>query len=167
MTAAPVAHDVLVNLQDQVRVYGHLLNLSQAQLAAVQAKDVHSVHAILQELEMTMMERARLEQNRSFLLTRAGLELGVPAAEVTAAKLQATTDAAIGQAISRCSEELKAIVMQLDSVVARNRALLEHELAVMDHLVKGMTVDRTATPTYMRSGAQREAGRLRLLDAQV
>ena len=163
----PVAHDLLENLQDQVRIYSHLLNLSRAQLAATQAKDVHSVHAILQELEMAMMERARHEQNRSRLISRAAVELGCTPEEVTATKLQATTDAAISGEIARCSDELKAIVQELDTVVARNRALLEHELAVMDHLVKGMTVDRTATPTYMRSGAQREAGRLRLLDAQV
>lgn len=163
----PVAHEVLVNMEAQVRLYRHLLDLSQAQLAAVQAKDVHVVHAILQEIEMAMLERARLEQTRSSLIHRAAAELGVAVDDVTAARLEATCDEAIAGEIRRCAGELRGIVEDLDQVVARNRALLEHELAVVDHLVKGMTVDRTARPTYGRTGAQGAASPLRLLDAQV
>jgi len=167
MTAQRLAHEVLVNLSDQVRLYSHLLELSRAQLDAVRVQDVRSVHAILQEIEIAMLDRSRHEQRRELLIREVAAVLGIGQGEVTAARLQAACDAPIAAEIGRASEELRAIVKDLDDVVSRNRAYLEHELSVVDHMVKGMTVDRSATPTYMRSGAQRDTVRLKLLDAQV
>jgi hypothetical protein len=160
-------HDVLVNLEDQVRLYRHLLELSSAQLAALRKQDVHSVHAILQEIEIAMLDRGKLEMQRSVVLSLAAAELGIGVEEITAARLEEAAGAPLGGEIARCADELRQIVTQLDEVVARNRAMLEHELGVIDQVVQGMTVDREATPVYGKSGAQREVPRLRLLDAQV
>lgn len=167
MSAQLIAHEVLSNLTDQVRLYRHLLNLSEAQLAAVRTQDVHSVHAILQEIEMSMLDRARLEMLRADLIRRIAAELGIEIEQVTAARLRQITDASISSQIERAAEELRQVITELDRVVACNRSHLEHELAVVDQMVKGMTVDRTATPTYLRTGAEAQQGRLKLLDAQV
>ena len=69
--------------------------------------------------------------------------------------------------IETASGQLRALVTDLDRIVHANRALLEHEISAVDYMVQGITVDRTATPRYLRSGAQADAPRIRLLDAQV
>lgn len=166
MSDASAINEIVVNLDDQVRVYRRLLDLSQAQLVALQAQDVRTVHAILQEIELAMLERSKVDQRRSEVLMHIAQQLGIALEDVTASLLQQRADAPIGEAIANASAELRGLVGDLDGVVARNRALLEHELAIIDHMVHGMTTVPDK-PTYAADGGQREAARLKLLDAQV
>lgn len=162
-----IAHELCTNLEEQVRVWRRLLDLSQAQLTALQSQDVHAVHAILQEIEMTMLDRSRTELRRSMLIGQVATELGVPAADVTRELVAARCDAPIAEALATASDELRELVSGLDDVVARNTALLEQELAIIEIMVRGATEDRSVRTTYGKSGNQSEAPRLRLLDAQV
>ena len=162
-----IAHELCTNLEDQVRVWRRLLDLSQAQLTALQAQDVQSVHAILQEIEMTMVDRSRTELRRSMLIDQTANELGVTTADVTRDLISAHCDAPIASALATASAELRDLVTGLDDVVARNTALLEQELAIIEIMVRGATEDRSVRTTYGKSGNQSEAPRLRLLDAQV
>ena len=162
-----LVHDLCVNLEDQVRAYTRLLELSQSQMQALMVKDVQSVHAILQEVEVAMLDRSRAEHARGRMVDAIAGTLGIPAAEVTRSLLQELSSEPVGAALERAAEELRALAQELDGVVAKNRALLEYELSVIDSLVKGMTVDRGHMPTYQSAGMQTEAPRLRLLDAQV
>lgn len=162
-----IAHELCTNLEDQVRVWRRLLDLSQAQLTALQSQDVHSVHAILQEIEMTMLDRSRTELRRSMLVEQAATELGVPSSEVTRDLVMQRCDAPIATALETASSELRELVTGLDDVVARNTALLEQELAIIEIMVRGATEDRSVRTTYGKSGNQSDAPRLRLLDAQV
>lgn len=162
-----IAHELCMNLEEQVRVWRRLLDLSHAQLAALQVQDVHSVHAILQEVEVTMLERSRTEIRRGMLLEQAALELGIAASEITRSVLEQHSDAPLAQALGRSAEELRVLVGELDAVVARNRAMLEQELEIIEVLVRGATEDRSVKQTYGKTGNQTERPRLRLLDAQV
>lgn len=162
-----VAHELCLNLGEQARAWRHLLDLSHAQLHALQQQDVHSVHAILQEIEVAMLERSRTELRRSMLLTQAASMLGVPTDEVTRDVIVRHCDAPLGEALEQAAEELRSLVVELDAVVARNAAMLEQELAIIEVLVRGATVDTSARMTYGKHGMQQEAPRLRLLDAQV
>jgi hypothetical protein len=162
-----IAYEVCLNLGEQERVWRRLLDLSLAQLQALQQQDVHGVHALLQEIEVVMLDRSRTEVRRSMLLTQAGSMLGIPADEVTREHLLAHCDEAVAQELTRSAEELRALVVELDAVVARNAAMLEQELAIIDVLVRGATVDTSTKATYGKSGVENEAPRLRLLDAQV
>lgn len=162
-----IAHELCLNVQEQVRVWRRLLDLSLAQLQALQQQDVHSVHAILQEIEIAMLERSRTEVRRGVLLEQAAASLGIPSAQVTRDVIAAQCDAPLGEALGRAAEELRALVVELDAVVARNAAMLEQELAIIEVLVRGATVDTSARTTYGKHGMQQEAPRLRLLDAQV
>lgn len=165
MSGSRIAEMVL-NLEDQVRIYRQLLDLSQAQLVALRAQDVHAVHAVLQEIEVTMLERSKVEQRRSALLEAIARELGVPVAEVTASLLSQVADESVGAAIADASRRLGELVAELARVVERNRVILEQELAIIDHMVKGMTAV-PAAPTYGQTGAQTEVSRLKILDAKV
>ena len=162
-----IATEICTNLELQVRVWRRLLDLSQAQATALRAQDVHSVHAILQEIEMAMLERSRSEVRRSMLITAAAIELGIPESDVTRDAIAARCDAALAGAMQAAAQELVELVGALDTAVARNTALLEQELAIIDVLVQGATLDRGTRTTYGKSGSQSEAPRLRLLDAQV
>ena len=162
-----VTQEICLNLGEQERVWRRMLELSLAQLHALQQQDVHSVHALLQEIEVAMVDRSRTELRRSMLLAQAAKLLSIPVEELTRDHLLPHADEAIAQEIVRAAEELRVLVVELDAVVARNAAMLEQELAIIDVLVRGATVDSSARTTYGKQGVQQEAPRLRLLDAQV
>jgi len=56
---------------------------------------------------------------------------------------------------------------ELDDVVSRNRATLEFELSIVDHVVLAMTVSSEPMSGYGRTGIEVEQPRMRILDAQV
>lgn len=162
-----IAHELCLNLEQQARAWRHLLDLSQAQLAALQRQDVHSVHAILQEIEVAMLERSRTEVRRSMLLTQVAGLLGMKPDEVTRDVIAEHCDAPLGEALARSADELRSLVVELDAVVSRNKAMLEQELAIIEVIVRGATTDTSAQQTYGKHGMQQAGPRLRLLDAQV
>lgn len=162
-----IAHELALNVDEQVRVWRRLLELSVAQMQALQVQDVHSVHALLQELEITMLERSRTEVRRGVLVQQAAAVLGVPAEDVTRELVAVNCDAATAERMAVAAEELRSLVVELDAIVHRNSALLEQELSIIEVMVQGATTDTTASATYGKQGVQTEAPRLRLLDAQV
>jgi hypothetical protein len=125
------------------------------------------VHALLQEIEMAMLERSRTEIRRTMLIEAAAGELALPQEAVTREAIAARCDAPLADALHAAAQELLGLVGALDDVVAGNAALLEQELAIIDVLVQGATLDRSARMTYGKTGTQSEVPRLRLLDAQV
>lgn len=166
-TIADIAHELTSNVREQVAVWQRLLTLSQAQRQALEAQDVQSVHALLQEIEVAMLDRSRTEVRRSMLIAQAGGVLGIPAQDVTRDAIVACCDPVQGEQLVIAAEQLRVLIVELDAVVGRNTAMLEQELAIIEVLVQGATVDASARPTYGKHGMQQEAPRLRLLDAQV
>jgi hypothetical protein len=162
-----IAHELCLNVEEQSRVWRRLLDLSLAQLHALQQQDVHSVHAILQELEVAMLERSRTEVRRGVLLSQAATTLDLPLDAITRDVIAQHCDAPLGEALARAAEELRVLVVELDAVVERNAAMLEQELQIIEVIVRGATLDTSARVTYGKHGTREEAPRLRLLDAQV
>lgn len=159
-------NEIVANLQEQVRVYRRLLELSQAQVDALLQQDVHTVHGVLQEIELSMLDRAKVEQYRTVVLDRICAETGLTIGEITASRLAQLAEPAIAEAITSCSTELQGLIKELDAVVDKSRALLEQELAVIDGVIHGITV--VAEPaTYERTGDSSERTRRKLLDMQV
>jgi hypothetical protein len=166
-TIADVAHELTRNVLEQVSVWQRLLTLSNAQRRALDEQDVHAVHALLQEIEVAMLDRSRTEVRRGMLIAQSAGLLGIPVENVTRDAIVACCDQAQGEQLVAAAEELRALIVELDAVVGRNAAMLEQELAIIEVLVQGATVDVTARATYGKHGMQQEAPRLRLLDAQV
>ncbi|MCW2927565.1 MAG: hypothetical protein JWM86_1533 [Thermoleophilia bacterium] len=162
-----VTRELCLTVQEQARVWRRLLDLSLAQLDALKSQNVHGVHAILQELEVTMLERSRTEVRRGILLQQAATMLDVPVEAITRDVLVEHVDPQLAASLVEAAEELRALVVELDAVVGRNTVLLEQELAIIEVMVRGATVDSSARVTYGKHGMQHEAPRLRLLDAQV
>jgi len=166
-TIQAVASELCRNVRDQARVWQRLLDLSVAQLQALQVQDVHGVHAVLQEIEVAMLDRSRTEVRRSVLLAQAAALLGMPLDAITRDVIVAYCEPDTAAELVEAAEELRALVVELDAVVSRNTALLQQELQIIEVLVKGATVDTSIRATYGKQGMQQEAPRLRLLDAQV
>lgn len=162
-----VAEELVLNVQEQARAWKRLLDLSQAQRAALEAQDAPTVHGILQEIEVAMLDRSRTEVRRGMLINQAAAHLGIEPGDVTRDLITACCDADLGGRLEQAADELKVLVVELDAVVARNAALLEQELSIIEVLVQGATTDSTARSTYGKQGVQQEAPRLRLLDAQA
>jgi hypothetical protein len=166
-TILDIAREVGLNVAEQARVWTRLLELSHVQRIALERQDVHAVHAVLQEIEVTMLDRSRVEVRRGMLLQQAAAVLGISVANVTRDVLTACMTPADAAQLVQAAEELRALVVELDAVVGRNAALLEQELAIIEVLVEGATIDTSVRATYGQHGMQSEAPRLRLLDAQV
>jgi hypothetical protein len=162
-----VAEEIVGNVQEQVSVWQRLLQLSMAQRAALEAQDAQAVHALLQEIEVAMLDRSRAEVRRGMLLGQAAAHLGIEVGDVTRDVIAACCPAELAARLEAAGEELRALVVELDAVVGRNAAMLEQELAIIELLVQGVTTDVAARPTYGKHGTTHEAPRLRLLDAQA
>lgn len=162
-----IAAELALNVDEQARVWRRLLELSVAQQQALQVQDVHTVHAVLQELEVAMLERSRTEVRRGVLLNQAAAVLGMPVDEVTRDVIAVHCEPATAERLRVAAGELRSLIVELDAIVHRNSALLEQELSIIEVMVQGATVDTTQRATYGKHGTQTEAPRLRLLDAQV
>jgi hypothetical protein len=162
-----VAAELVRNVQDQARSWRRLLELSIAQRGALEAQDAPTVHALLQDIELAMLDRSRTELRREALVAQAAALLGVEPQSVTRELVAGCVDAELAGRLDTAAEELRALVVELDAVVERNTALLQQELSIIEVLVQGATTDSTARATYGKQGVQQEAPRLRLLDAQA
>ncbi|MBC7643543.1 MAG: flagellar protein FlgN [Thermoleophilia bacterium] len=164
---ASAVTQIISNLADQIRIYEHLLGLTRMQAEALARRDAQGVHAILQEIEIGMLERGKCEFRRAQLLDQAARVIGVAPDEVTATKLAQLAGLQLGQQLMSAAAHLKHVMSELDTVVSRNKATLEFELAIVDHVVQAMTVTNEPLAGYGRSGTEVERPRMRILDAQV
>ncbi len=162
-----VVEEIAGNVQEQVRVWQRLLQLSQVQREALERQDAPMVHTALQEIEVAMLDRSRAEVRRGMLLAQAAAHLGMDVEDVTRDVLVGCCPRELGERLEQGAEELRSLIVELDAVVGRNAAMLEQELAIIEVLVQGATTDVAVRPTYGKHGTTHEAPRLRLLDAQA
>ena len=164
---AAVVTQIIANLGDQIRIYDHLLGLTRFQAEALARRDAQGVHVILQEIEIGMLERGKCEFRRAQLLDQSAKLIGIAPDEVTATRLAQLAGLRLGQQLMSAAAHLKQIMAELDDVVSRNRATLEFELSIVDHVVLAMTVSSEPMSGYGRTGIEVEQPRMRILDAQV
>jgi hypothetical protein len=128
--------ELLVHLDTQMASARKLLALVLEQGKAIRARDVDVVLARLADVQTEMGRRGGLEHDRAGLLQRAGLALGVPAAQVTFEGLCAlVSPAAAGKARER-SAELRGLLAEIAREHGINRALMRQELAFLAHLTR-------------------------------
>ncbi len=154
------------NLEQQIRVYSRVRDLMTRQQQALRARDVHAVHDVLQELEVALLERGRVDAARERLIELAAEELGIDVEDVSAAAIADASPADTGAHVMNLSRQLRTMISELDSLGRMNRILLQHELDVVDVLVKGIA--RTAEPrSYDRTGEDGGERYRKLVDMQV
>ncbi len=109
---------------------------TEAQATDLAARDVEAVVADLGEVEPEMAKRGDLEEQRTNLLVRAGIALGVPAPQVTLDAMTMLMPVNEGARARQRSSELRGLLAEIAREHGINRALMRQEMAFLDHLVR-------------------------------
>lgn len=167
MSLSNVTGRIIDNINEQSRIYSALLASSQSQLDALMRSDVAAVDEAVRQLEMHFVDRQRAEAKRSSLLAEAALLIGVPLEQITATTLADAVDEVMATRLLDSAARLRGLVTELASIVSSSRALLEHELAMSVHMVRGATRTPRLGAAYGRCGSSIESTPIAILDAQV
>ena len=155
---------VLTHLGAQIdsarRLYGSIL----AQGKAIRARDVEAVVARLTDVRNEMTLRATLEEQRSELLVRSGVALGVPAPNVTLDAMTTLMPANEAAQARQRSAELRGLLAEIAREHGINRALMRQEMAFLDHLVR--LIGQEPEAGYGPSGGDQPPTH-RVVDAQA
>jgi hypothetical protein len=157
--------ELLVHLDRQIASARRLLGFVLAQGTAIRARDVEAVLARLAEIQTEMVSRAKLETERTGLLQRAGIALGVPATQVTLERLCALVTPAAGRAAMERSSELRGLLAEIAREHGINRALMRQELTFLAHLTR--VLGQEPEPGYRPPGGPAVPPSHRALDLQA
>lgn len=162
--------ELLVHLDSQINSARQLLKLVLAQGSAIRERNTEAVLARLADIQSEMVRRGRLENDRTNLLQRAGIALGMPATNVTLERLcSLITPSAAGSAMER-SAELRGLLAEIAREHGINRALMRQELTFLSHLTR--LIGHEAEPGYSppngaRANAPAASSPYRALDLQA
>ena len=146
--------ELLVHLDQQINSAGQLLKLVLAQGTAIRERDTEAVLARLAEIQTEMVRRGGLEQQRTSLLQRAGVALGMPATNVTLERLCSLITPEAASAAMHRSADLRGLLAEIAREHGINRALMRQELTFLDHLLRV-------------SGEESQPGGRRLMDVEA
>ena len=166
-----LAGEVLAHLDAQLVAARRLLAIVLEQAAAIRARDVHEVVAGTGLMQAELQRRDLVERERTRLLALAGVRLGVDPGAVTLELLCGLMDPASAGLARERSAELRGLLAEIRQEHHTNRALMQQELAFLDHLLRIAEVDTTAgyaaDGDHARPSGPRLAPRHRVLDLEV
>ena len=155
---------LLAHLDEQIasarRLYGSIL----AQGQAIRGRDVEAVIARLSDVKTEMSLRATLEEQRTDVLVRAGVALGVPAPNVTLDAITTLMPPHQAAQARQRSAELRGLLAEIAREHGINRALMRQELSFLDHLTR--LIGQEPEAGYGPAGADK-APTHRVVDAQA
>ena len=164
-TDGELSSAVLAHLELQLASARRLLASILAQGAAIRVRDVEGVIARLSEVKTEMSLRSMLEEERTNLLVRAGISLGVPAPQVTLDAMTTLMPANEAARARQRSSELRGMLAEIAREHGINRALMRQELAFLDHLVR--LIGQEPDAGYRPGGAEASTPIHRVVDAQA
>jgi hypothetical protein len=163
--------EVIAHLDAQLVAARKLLGIVLEQGAAIRRRDVQNVVALTGLLQAELQRRVLLERDRARLLERAGARLGIPATAVSMSLLQPLLDPVRAPEAAARSAELRGLLEQVGREHHVNRALMNQELAFLDHLLRLADADRhlgyDSAGDHQRMNAPRLGARHRVLDLEV
>jgi hypothetical protein len=166
-----LGNDVLAHLEAQLVSARRLLQVVLEQGAAIRARDVQNVVSLTGLLQAELQRRTVIEGERSRLLERAGLRLGVNPGAVTLTLLERLMSPPVAHTARSASAELRGLLAEVQREHHVNRALMNQELAFLDHLLRLVDSDRQlgydSAGDRSRATAPRLASRHRVLDLEV
>jgi hypothetical protein len=162
--------ELLVHLDQQINSARQLLKLVLAQGSAIRERDTEAVLARLADIQTEMVRRGALEQERTGLLQRAGIALGMPATNVTLERLCSLITPAAADAALERSAQLRGLLAEIAREHGINRALMRQELTFLSHLTR--LIGQEAEPGYspppgVRPAASPAPTAYRALDLQA
>jgi hypothetical protein len=162
---AQLAGALLVHLDAQIASARRLLGSILAQGKAIRSRDVERVVARLSDVKTEMGLRATLEEQRTDLLVRAGIALGVPAPNVTLEAMTTLMPAHEATVARSRSAELRGLLAEIAREHGINRALMRQEMSFLDHLVR--LIGHEPDAGYGPSGVDTKRPTHRVVDAQA
>jgi hypothetical protein len=142
------------HLEQQISSAGRLLDLVLRQGEAIRERDVEAVLARLSDIQVEMAARESLERQRTELIRRAAVRLGVPPVEVGLPALAGLAPPAEAERLLARSAELRGLLAEIAREHGINRALMRQELTFLDHLLR-------------ISGEESRPGGRRLMDVEA
>ena len=168
---AVLTTDVIAHLDAQLVSARRMLQIVLDQGVAIRQRDVQNVVSLTGLLQVELQRRAMIERDRSRLLERAGARLGVAPGAVSINLLDAIMDPLRAQEAHARSAELRGLLEVVQREHHVNRALMNQELAFLDHLLRLTDADRNigydAAGDHNRAIAPRLGSRHRTLDLEV
>jgi hypothetical protein len=166
-----LANDVLGHLETQLVSARRMLQIVLEQGAAIRARDVHNVVSLTGLLQAEVERRTMIENERTRLLERAGLRLGINPGAVSLSLMTTLMTPDVAELATARSAELRGMLEELQREHHVNRALMNQELAFLDHLLRLVDTDRQlgydSAGDRSRPTAPRLASRHRVLDLEV
>lgn len=133
---AVLTRDVLSHLATQLESARRMLAIVLEQATAIRQRAVPQVVALATSLQTEMHRREVIEAERLQLLERAGTHLGVSPGDVSIAMLANLMDDESSEIARNRTAELRGMLLEIQQEHTTNRALMQQELAFLDHLLR-------------------------------
>lgn len=131
-----LTRDVLVHLSAQLDSARRMLAIVLEQATAIRQREVPQIVQLASSLQTEMHRREVIEVERASLLERASVKLGVSSSDVNIKLLTELMDQeSAGVALNRTAE-LRGMLEEIQREHTTNRALMQQELAFLDHLLR-------------------------------
>ena len=140
------------------------LELTERQTNAITRRDIEQVAALSQSLERELGEGQVLEERRVGFAAELAAALDVEPGETTLSTLARALPRNESRALLKAGDTVLRAVEQLARRSAANRTLLEHELAVIDQVMR--IAHRGDRSTYAGTGTYSESP-IAILDARA
>ncbi len=128
--------DFLAHLETQIASARRLLAIVFEQGTAIRQRDVQNVVRLAGGLQAEMHRREVLELERVELLQRAAAQLGVGPGDVSMSLLERLMDPGSAERAHASGAALRGMLTEIQREHRTNRALMQQELAFLDHLLR-------------------------------
>jgi hypothetical protein len=133
---ALLTRDVLAHLSIQLDSARRMLAIVLEQSTAIRQRAVPQIVRLASALQAEMHRREVIEVERLALLERASAKLGVGAGDVSIAMLTELMDEDSAEIARNRTAELRGMLHEIQREHTTNRALMQQELAFLDHLLR-------------------------------
>jgi len=140
------------------------LELAEAQTSAIVRRDLEAINRLSAGLEQEVVSGRVLEERRQGFAAELATALGIDAGETTLSTIAGALPAHEGRALQQAGETVIRAIARLSRQSAANRQLLEHELAVIDQVVR--IAHRGERTVYAGTGTY-QSDTVALLDARA
>lgn len=131
-----LTRDVLSHLATQLDSARRMLAVVLEQASAIRERAVPQVVALATSLQTEMHRREVIEAERLELLDRAGTHLHVSPSDVSIAMLANLMDDESAEIARDRTAQLRGMLLEIQREHTTNRALMQQELAFLDHLLR-------------------------------
>jgi hypothetical protein len=162
-TAQPL-RDLIATLREQAGRLETLLELTEAQTSAIAARDIDRIGRLTATIEREVVDGVTVEERRAGFAAELAAALGRTDGDITVSGLAAHLGPAESRALTTAADAVVRCVERLGRQSSANRTLLEHELTVIDQVMR--LAHRGERVTYSGIGAyDRET--VAILDAKA